>query len=188
MSQPIHVIAMAGSLRKKSYNRGLIRAAIEVAPAGTTIEPVEIGNLPHYDADLEGANSPQPVQELRAQVAAADALLIATPEYNYSVPGVLKNALDWLSRQPGPDRPPALQGKPTAIMGAGGRFGTVRAQAHLRYILLHNDVKLVNKPEVMVIRAWEAFDAEARLTDESVRSQIEQLVCALTAWTLQLRK
>ena len=153
MSQPIHVIAIAGSLRKKSFNRGLIRAAIELAPEGATIEMAEIGSLPHYDADLEGVNAPEVVHALRSQVAAADALLIATPEYNYSVPGVLKNALDRLSRQPGPDRTPALQGKPAAIMGAGGRFGTVRAQAHLRYILLHNDVKLVNKPEIMVARS-----------------------------------
>jgi chromate reductase len=184
---PIHVIAIAGSLRKKSYNRGLIRAAVELAPEAVTIEPVEIGQLPLYDADMDGLHAPDAVQTLRAKVAAADALLIATPEYNYSVPGVLKNAIDWLSRQAGPDHPPAIQGKPAAIMGAGGRFGTVRAQAHLRYILLYNDLKLVNKPEVMVVRAWEAFDADGRLTDENIRTQVQQLVQALATWTQQLR-
>jgi len=188
VSDSISIAAFAGSLRAKSVNRGLLRAAVEVAPADATIRILALHDLPFYDADHDGPASPPAVIAFRNAIAAADALLIATPEYNYSVSGVLKNAIDWASRKPSQDTPPALQGKPAAIMGAGGRFGTVRAQAHLRYILLHNDVKLVNKPEVMIPRAWEYFDGDGNLTDEAMRDQVRDLVVALVAWTRLLRK
>lgn len=190
MSEAITVAAFAGSLRRKSHNRGLLRVAAEVAPPEMTINIIDLAPLPLYNGELDQPwpNKPEPVIDFINQLAAADALLIACPEYNYSVTGVLKNALDWASRQPGLERPPAIQGKPAAIMGAGGRFGTVRAQAHLRYILLHNDVKLLNKPEVMVVRSSEAADSEGNIIDPTVRNQVEELVHALYKWTLQLRK
>jgi chromate reductase len=151
---------------------------------------LDLADIPLYNGelDLPWPNKPQPVVDFINQLAEADALLIATPEYNYSVTGVLKNAIDWASRQRGPELPPALQGKPAAIMGAGGRFGTVRAQSHLRYILLHNDVKILNKPEVMVVRSGDAADAEGNIIDPTVRGQVQELVNALYKWTIQLNK
>lgn len=188
MTEPITVAAFAGSLRSKSHNRGLLRLAQEVAPSHITINIVDLAPLPFYNSEYDGEKSPEPVAEFRRQLAAADALLIACPEYNYSVTGVLKNALDWASRRPNAEQPPVMQGKPAAIMGAGGRFGTVRAQSHLRYILLHNDVKVLNKPEVMIVRSSEVVDEQGNITDPAVRSQVEELVNALYAWTIQLRK
>jgi chromate reductase len=188
VSDPVAIAAFAGSLRKKSLNRGLVRAAVEVAPEDVTIRVLELHDLPFYDADHDGPASPPAVVAFRNAIASADALLIATPEYNYSISGVLKNAIDWASRKPSQEEPPALQGKPAAIMGAGGRFGTVRAQAHLRYILLHNDVKVLNKPEIMIPRAWEHFDADGNLADDGLRGQVAELVAALAAWTRLLRK
>ncbi|HXF62772.1 MAG TPA: NAD(P)H-dependent oxidoreductase [Caldilineaceae bacterium] len=186
MGETIHVLAFAGSLRSRSHNRGLIRTAAELAPPYVEIETFDLTPIPLYNADL--TPTPEAVVEFRQKIKAADALLIATPEYNYSVSGVLKNAIDWASRAISRDEPAALQGKPAAILGAGGRFGTVRAQAHLRYILLHNDVKVVNKPEVMVVRSWEHFDQEGNLTDETTRQQVAELVEALYQWVIQLRK
>lgn len=188
MTEPITVAAFAGSLRRKSHNRGLLRAAVELAPPQMTINVIDLAPLPFYNGELDGPHRPPEVVEFLSQLGAADAFLIASPEYNYSVTGVLKNALDWASRQPKPDTPPAIQGKPAAIMGAGGRFGTVRAQMHLRYILLHNDVKVLNKPEVMVVRSGDAVDSEGNITDQTVRNQVEELVHALYKWTIQLRK
>jgi chromate reductase len=190
VSEEITVAAFAGSLRRKSHNRGLLRAAVELAPPHMGIKIIDLAPLPLYNGelDLPWPNKPQPVVDFINELVTADAFLIACPEYNYSVTGVLKNALDWASRQPGLERPSALQGKPAAIMGAGGRFGTVRAQSHLRYILLHNDVKVLNKPEVMVVRSGDAVDGEGNVTDQTVRNQVEELVNALYKWTIQLRK
>lgn len=187
MSDPITVLAFAGSLRANSYNRGLIRAAAELAPPSMTIEVFDLAPIPLYNADVEANGAPPAVQEFKHKIKAADALLIATPEYNYSIPGVLKNAIDWASRAISRDEPPALNGKPAAILGAGGRFGTVRAQAQLRYILSHNDIKLVGKPEVMIVRAWEHFDQDGTLTDPETRKQVSDLLIALESWTRLLR-
>lgn len=187
MSTPITVAAFAGSLRAQSHNRGLLRAAAHLAPPGMIIQIVDLAPLPFYNSDLEGEQRPAAVVEFHRQLAAADALLIACPEYNYSVTGVLKNAIDWASRAPAPNQPPAIQSKPAAIMGAGGRFGTVRAQAHLRYILLHNDVRVLNKPELMIPRSGDFFDTTGNLTDDGIASQVQQLLTALHDWTLQLR-
>lgn len=190
MTETITVAAFAGSLRRNSHNRGLIRAAAELAPPHVTVNIIDLAPLPLYNGEIDGPwpDKPQAVVDFINQLGEADALLIATPEYNYSVSGVLKNALDWASRRPGADKPPAIQGKPAAIMGAGGRFGTVRAQIHLRYILLHNDIKLLNKPEVMVVRSGDAADSDGNITDPSVRNQVEELIHALAQWTIQLRK
>ena len=178
------VLAMVGSLRKGSYNKLALRAAMELKPAGMEIEQAEIGDLPLYDDDLREAGYPPPVQRLREQVRAADALLFVTPEYNYSVPGVLKNAIDWCSRPP--QQP--LEGKPAAIMGAStGKLGTARAQYHLRQIFVFVNVLPVNRPEVMLSGAAKLFDADGRLTDEPTRKFIGDMLVSLQDWTHKLQ-
>jgi chromate reductase len=171
------VLGIAGSLRRSSHNRALLETAAEISPGDMKIEIADLDGIPLYNADDETARGfPPEVVRFRSAIAEADALLIATPEYNYSIPGVLKNALDWASRG-GADSP--LNGIPTAILGAGGRFGTVRAQLPLREILLHNRVPLVGAPQVMVDRASAKFDAEGRLTDERHRDQLARLLGSL---------
>ncbi len=180
----VHVLGFAGSLRRDSYNKKLLHVAQELLPAGMTLEIFDLLPIPLYNADVEAQGMPAPVQHFRERMAAADALLIATPEYNYSISGVLKNALDWASRG-GPASP--LNHKPLAMMGAGGRFGTIRAQQHLRQIALHNDMHVLNRPEVYIARPWELFDVDGRLTHEPTRERIQMLLEALAAWTRKLR-
>lgn len=184
MSETVRVLGIAGSLRKGSYNRGLLRAAATLLPPGMTLETAEIGAIPPYDGDVQEKGFPEAVTALGSRIAAADALLIATPEYNYSVPGVLKNAIDWLSRLPagGP-----LKGKPAAIMGASrGMGGTIRSQLHLRQVALGIDMMVMPRPEVFVAVAQEKFDAGGELTDARTREAIARLLAALHAWTLRL--
>jgi len=181
----MNVLAMSGSLRDGSFNTAALRAAQELAPSGMHITIAEIGDLPLYNDDVRLTGYPAPAGRLRDQIRAADALLIATPEYNYSVSGVLKNAIDWASRPP--DQP--FAGKPVAILGAStGRFGTARAQYHLRQICVFVDMKPVNRPEVMISLAPERFDADLRLADETSRRLIAELLASLQQWTDQLRK
>ena len=181
----MQVLALVGSLRRGSYNKLALRAAQELAPPGMTIEAADIGVLPLYNDDVRTEGYPPEVQTLRERVRAADALLFVTPEYNYSVPGVLKNAIDWASRPP--EQP--LDGKPAAIMGAStGRLGTARAQYHLRQIGVFVNLHFLNRPEVMIAGAAKAFDASGRLTDEGARKLIADLLAALRDWTLQLKK
>ena len=174
MADEVVLAGIAGSLRRGSFNAALLREARALAPAATRMEIVDLAPLPLYNRDLEDDGLPAPVEELRQALAAADGLVVATPEYNYSIPGVLKNAIDWASR--GPDSP--LDGKPMAIMGAGGRFGTVRAQMHLREIALHNSMRVMIDPEVFVAGAWGAFDDQGRLADERLRERVRQLMAA----------
>ncbi len=170
------VIAISGSLRRKSYNTALLRHAARVAPAGMTVELADIGDFPLYNADVrQEVGYPEPVARVRRRLLAADGLLIATPEYNHSVTGVLKNAIDWLST--GGDSP--LNRKPTAILGAGGRLGTAKSQAALRIVLAHNDVQVLNRPEVLVANGWTHFDDDLNLTDERVAEQVRRLMFAL---------
>lgn len=183
MSNPIHVIGISGSLRQGSYNTGLLYAAADLLPDLVRLEIFDLSSIPLFNQDNE-LNSPEPVHRLKAHITAADAVLIATPEYNHSFPGVLKNALDWVSR---PQKESPLSGKPGAIMGAGGRFGTVRAQIHLRQVLLHLNVLLLSRPEVMISYASEKFNADGRLTDEETRQQLKALLEALAAWTRKAR-
>jgi chromate reductase len=181
----MNVLGISGSLRSGSFNTAALRAAIEVAPSGMSIAIAEIGDLPLYNDDVRLEGYPAAARRLREQIRQADALLIATPEYNYSVSGVLKNAIDWASRPP--DQP--LAGKPVAILGAStGRFGSARAQYHLRQICVFVDMKPVNRPEVMISLAPERFDAELRLTDETSRRLVADLLVSLQQWTRQLRK
>ena len=176
MTTALSVLAVSGSLRRSSHNTAALRTAAELAPPGMTVRVVTLHGIPNFNADVEARGLPPEVEVLRGAIAAADTLLIATPEYNWSIPGALKNALDWASRGGGAS---PLRGKPAAILGAGGRFGTVRAQTHLREILRHNGVRVVGLPEVMIDTAESRFDADGRLLDERFRGQIRRLLEAL---------
>jgi chromate reductase len=176
VTEQINVLGLAGSLRQGSYNKAALRAAVELAPAGMTIETFDLAPIPLYNEDVKQQSFPPPVQELREKIRAADALLIVTPEYNYSIPGVLKNAIDWASRPP--DQP--FEGKPIALMGASpGRFGTARAQYHLRQCFVFLNGLVLNRPEVMISGAAEMFDDRLRLTDEAARGYVGKLLEAL---------
>jgi chromate reductase, NAD(P)H dehydrogenase (quinone) len=177
--RPLRVVGVAGSLRRASFNRGLVRAAVESAPAGMTIEPLEIRELPHYDGDLDVEGGPEVVRAFKARIIAADGLLLATPEYNYSMSGVLKNALDWASRAP--ER--AMQDKPVAIIGATpGRWGTVRSQMALRQMLVFPACRVLPAPLFQVAGAREHFDADGNLTDADTREQLVGVLEAFAAW------
>lgn len=185
MSENVHLLAFCGSLRKGSYNAAALRAAEALAPTGMQLEIAEIRDVPPYDADEQAQGFPESVQRLERQIRKADALLFATPEYNYSVPGVLKNAIDWISRvknQP-------FAGKPAGILGAsGGPVGTARAQYHLRQIGVFLDLRFMNKPEVMIGSAQDRFDADGTLTDVRTREFLEKFMLALRDWTLAQRR
>ena len=181
----MNVIGISGSLRKGSFNTAALRAAQGLAPEGMTIERAEIGDLPLYNDDVRAAGFPPPAERLRAQIAAADAILLVTPEYNYSISGVLKNAIDWASRPP--NQP--FEAKPAAIMGASpGLFGSARAQYHLRQMLIFLNAMPVNRPEVMIGQAQNKFDADGNLTDEPTREFIRKLLVALRDWTERLQR
>lgn len=184
-ASPLTVVGIAGSLRKASYNRALLRAAQALAPERMKIEIHDLDGVPLFNEDLEAAGVPQAVTDLRQAIAAADGLLIATPEYNHGVPGVLKNAFDWLSRPP---RKSVLQGKPTALMGATpGTTGTARGQSQLRQSFVFTDTPAMLQPEVLVGRAHERFDAEGNLTDEKVRDYLGKFLERFAAWIDRLR-
>jgi chromate reductase, NAD(P)H dehydrogenase (quinone) len=184
MPTPVQILGFAGSLRRTSYNAGALRAAAELLPEGAALEIFDLAPLPLYNQDFEGELAPEPVKAFKARIAAADALLIATPEYNYSIPGVLKNAIDWASR---PVATQPFSGKPTAIFGAGGRVGTARAQYHLRQIAVFTNMLVLNKPELLIQYAWEKFDGDGNLTDAATREQLAALLIALVDWTRRLR-
>src|SRR5579872_2790914 len=173
------VLGIAGSLRAGSYNKLALHAALELKPANMDIEIADIAGIPLYNEDVKVQGFPAAVQELGERIRAADALLICTPEYNYSMPGVLKNAIDWVSRLP--DQP--FNDKPAAIMGAStGRLGTARAQYHLRQTAVFVNLHILNRPEVMIAGAAKAFDADGRLMDDGARKLIAELLVNLAAW------
>jgi len=179
------VLGISGSLRKGSFNTMALKVAQGLAPDGMTIELADISAFPLYNEDVKAQGYPPAVQKFRDQIAAADALLFATPEYNYSVSGVLKNAIDWASRPP--NQP--FDGKPIAMMGAsGGVLGTARAQYHLRQMCVILNMLPVNKPEVMLPQAQTRFDAEGKLTDETARGLIKQLLESLRDWTARVKR
>lgn len=183
--EQIKVLAFAGSLRKGSYNKSLIRAAVELAPPTMAIEIYDLEGIPPFNQDIEN-NPPAKVVEFKEKIRSADALLIATPEYNYSVSGVLKNAIDSASR---PKEGNPLEGKPVAIMSAStGRFGGARAQMHLRHCFVFLDMHAINDPQVMLSDAPNNVDANGRVTNEKTRQLVRQLLEALAAWTMQLQK
>ena len=177
-------LGISGSLRAKSLNTAALHAAVDLVPEGVTLKIADLSDIPLYHGDVEAQGLPPAVQAFRAQIKAADALLFSTPEYNYSIPGVLKNAIDWASRPP--QHP--FADKPIAIMGASpGMLGSARAQYHLRQVFVFMDGKLLNRPEVMIGGAMGKFDADGKLTDEPTRAAIAALLVALKAWTLRLR-
>ena len=173
------ILGISGSLRERSYNRALLQAARELAPKGVEIEEFDLAAIPLYNPDLEAAGDPEPVAALRDAVRNADALLLATPEYNRGTSGVLKNAIDWLSR---PAMASILRWKPTAVIGAStGRGGTRRAQQQVRDALLFPGAIVLDEPEVAVPLAWEHFDEDGRLVDERIRESIRTLLQGLAA-------
>jgi chromate reductase, NAD(P)H dehydrogenase (quinone) len=177
------VLGICGSLRKASYNMAALRTAVEVRPPGMTIEIADISAIPLYNEDVRALGFPPPVEKLRQQIKAADALLFACPEYNYSMSGVLKNAIDWASRPP--DQP--FAGKPVAIISAAaGMAGGARSQLHLRQSCVFLDMHPLNKPEVLIFQAQNKFDAAGKLTDDVARGLIRDLMAALRRWTQQL--
>ncbi len=187
MSTParMNVLGFAGSLRKGSYNGGALRAARDLAPEGMAVEIFDIAAIPLYNEDLHRQGFPPAVQAFRDKIRAADGLLIATPEYNYSVPGVLKNAIDWASRPP--EQP--FADKPIAIMGASpGMFGTVRAQHHLRQCFVFLDGKVLARPEIMIPAAGDKFDDQGNLVDESTRKFIAAFLAAFKTWIGRLKQ
>jgi chromate reductase, NAD(P)H dehydrogenase (quinone) len=174
------IVAFAGSLRRGSYNRALVHAAQELAPEGMTIDPIEIGELPFYNADVEAEGDPPSVAAFKAALRQADGILIATPEHNHGIPAVLTNVIDWGSRLPGHS---PLLGKPVAVMGASpSRVGTARAQLYLRQLLSHVQARVLPPPELLVARAHERFDAELRLQDESTRRLLADLLVRFRGW------
>jgi chromate reductase len=185
MSTPLTILGIAGSLRKDSYNRAALRAAQTLAPADARIEIFDLEGIPVFNQDHD-SHPPERVVQLKAQVRAADAILFVTPEYNYSIPGVLKNAIDWGSRPYGDS---AWEGKPVAVMGASpGRLGTARAQYHLRQVFVFLNMFPLNRPEVMIGDADDLFDEQGNLKDEETKGRIRKLVEALAKWTRQLQK
>jgi chromate reductase, NAD(P)H dehydrogenase (quinone) len=184
MSTPIRILGIAGSLRRDSYNRATLRAATELAPEDASIDIFELDEIPGFNQDDE-QNPPAKVVELKRRIREADAILFVTPEYNYSVPGVLKNAIDWASRPYGDS---AWNGKPAAIMGASvGTIGTARAQYHLRQMMVFLNMFPVNQPEVMIGNASEQFDAQGNLTNDTAKQFIRQLLQNLVDWTRRIQ-
>ncbi len=183
MEKKIRILGFAGSLRKNSYNKSLLRAAGRLLPPDAELEIFDLEGIPLFNQDNE-KNPPERVKEFKAKIKASDAILIATPEYNYSIPGVLKNAIDSASRPYGDN---AFSGKPAALMGASmGMIGTARAQYHLRQCCVFLDMHLVNQPEVMVSFAKDKFSAEGDLTDQAAADLIGKLIRELVAWTKKI--
>lgn len=185
MTTPVRALTISGSLRAGSYNTALLRAFEDLAPADLLqIRRFDLRPLPFYDGDVEAAGAPDTVRALWDAVREAELLVLATPEYNHSVPGVLKNALDWASRA----RPSVLAGKPVAILGASqGTVGTARAQVHLREILAANGAWVLTGTEVLVARAQDRFDASGQLTDDATRGFLSTFVQRAAAWGARAR-
>src|SRR5918995_4361499 len=175
-----NIVGFAGSLRRDSYNRALLRAATELAPPALQIVIHELDGIPLYNGDVEATGAPASVVELRDAIRQADGLLIATPEYNHGVPGVLKNAIDWLSRPP---RDSALNGKPAAVIGASpGMTGTARAQSQLRQAFVFTNTFAMLKPEVLVAKAGTKFDSFGRLADDDSRKFLAVFLTEFAKW------
>lgn len=185
---PIKLLGINGSLRRASYNLYLLNALREVLPEGVTLTTFDrLGDIPLYNQDVDAQGDPEPVTAFKQAIAAADGLVFATPEYNYSVPGVLKNAIDWASRTK-PNLPSPLRGKPVGIMGAAqGMSGTMRAQHHLRQILVFTNSPMLLQPEVIIPKAQERFSPEGKLTDETTREHLRKFGVALADWVRRLK-
>lgn len=184
-NKKLKILGFAGSLRKGSYNKMALRTATRLVPDNAEIEVFDLDGIPLFNQDLEG-NPPQKVKEFKGKIREADAILIATPEYNYSIAGVLKNAIDWASRPYGDN---AFDGKPVGIMGASiGNLGTARAQYHLRQSLVFLNMFPLNQPEVMIPFAQDKFDENGNVKDEHSEKKIGELLQALVEWTARLKR
>jgi chromate reductase len=185
MTNKIRILGISGSLREGSFNTGALRAAVELVPEGAEIEIFSISGFPEF-VQGQDADPPANVAEFKEKIRGADAILISSPEYNYSVPGVLKNAIDWASRPYGDS---AWDGKAAAIMGASpGAVGTARMQYHLRQIMVFLNMFPLNKPEVMINNCVGKFDEQGNLTDEKTREFVTAMLAALVDWTRRLSK
>lgn len=185
MSDTIRIAAICGSLRAGSYNRMALEAAGRAAPDGVEVDVIGLQGVELYDGDVEARGWPPGVQALRDRVAPADAVLFGTPEYNYSIPGVLKNAIDWMSRPTGAG---PISGKPAAMIGASTSItGTARAQAHLRSVCFYNAMPLLATVEVLIFRAEDKFDDAGQLVDETSREKIAELMAQFVAWIRRTR-
>lgn len=186
LPEPLHILGVCGSLRAASFNRGLLRAAIELAPSDMTIDTFDdLALIPPYNGDHDGDHLHESVEAFKDAIKKADGVLFVTPEYNYSVPGQLKNAIDWASRG-GAHSP--LWRKPCAIMGtAPGIGGTVRMQHHLRQVLVFTDSPVLTQPEVILPKAADRFDANQNLTDVSTRELVAKQLVAFSSWVRALR-
>jgi chromate reductase, NAD(P)H dehydrogenase (quinone) len=186
MDNMLRILGFAGSLRAGSFNKALLHAAANFMPEGVNLEIFDIGDIPAFNQDIERDMMPTKVKEFKSKIRDADAILIATPEYNFSVPGVLKNAIDWASRPYG-DNP--FNEKSVAIMSASvGMLGGARAQYHLRQIFVFLNMHPINTPEVVVTFAHDKFDPNGKLVDENTKKFLRQLLQNLVDWTRQLRK
>jgi len=184
MDKKISIFGFAGSLRKGSYNKAMLRAAVDLVPKGAALETFDLEGIPPFNQDLENT-PPEKVKEFKRKIRAADAILIATPEANYTIPGVLTNAMNWASRPYGDN---AFDGKPVAVMSASvGMLGGARAQYHLRQSFAFLNMYPINAPEVMVPFAQEKIDANGRVTDEKTREKIKELLESLVTWTRKLK-
>ena len=185
MNNPTRILGIAGSLRRNSYNRAALRAAQQLVPEDATLDVIEIDGIPGFSEDDE-RHPPAKVAELKKRIREADSVLIVTPEYNYSIPGVLKNAIDWASRPYGDS---AWTGKPVAVMGASlGQLGTARAQYHLRQVFVFLNMYPLNQPEIMIGNAPAHFDTQGNLTNETTKDLIRQLLRNLVRWTRRLQQ
>jgi chromate reductase len=182
---PLSILGFAGSLRKGSYNRALLRAAVELAPGAVRIETFDLADVPLYNGDVEAEGDPGGVAAFKQAIRAADAVLMVTPEYNHGVPGVMKNAIDWASRPP---REAVLDGKPVGIIGASpGATGSARGQSQLRQAFEFTNSYAMPQPELLVFRAHEKFDPEGRLTDPSTRDHLGKYLIAFETWVRRFR-
>lgn len=181
------ILGLSGSLRQGSFNTGLLRAAADLAPAGTTLEVATIEGIPLYNADVEAADGvPAVVETLKDSIAAADGLLLATPEYNNGIPGVFKNAIDWATRPPA-DIGRVFGGKPVAVIGASpGGFGTILAQDAWLSVLRTLGTRPWFEGRLMVSRAGKAFDAEGHLTDDDVRARLQKFLDGFAAFVAEM--
>ena len=184
VEKKLGILGFVGSLRKGSFNKALMRTAVELTPENLEIEVFDLEGIPVFNQDLEN-QPPQIVKDFKAKIKAADALLIATPEYNYSISSVLKNAVDWASR---PYADKVFNGKPVALMSASiGRLGGARAQYHLRQTFVFLNMHPLNSPEIMLPFAKENIDENGNLTNRDTRAQIKQMLDELAKWTMQLK-
>ena len=185
MKESIRIAGLSGSLREKSFNSSLLRAIPELLPDGVMLNIVHYADLPMYNQDLDlpsAGERPEPVQVFRNSLSTADVILIVSPEYNYSIPGALKNAIDWASR--GKDSP--ITGKVAGLMGVTtGMWGTIRMQQAFRPVFQYLNLKVVNQPEILIARAKEKFDSNGNFTDDTGRSLISQYLQALKELSLQ---